>query len=77
MMETLKLFNKLWDAINPQKNLDDHYDKINKAKISKKLREDLIAKVTIAKIVYGYWILLIVTALIVLAGFYFLNHLQG
>jgi len=77
MLEPLKLFNKLWDAINPQKNLDDYYEKIRRDKISKKLREQVIGDFARAKIRYGYWELFIVTLIIVLAGIYLLNHLPG
>jgi hypothetical protein len=56
-----KMFSIFWNVINPQKNLDEHYDKINKARISKPLKEHLIAELTRAKIVCSYWTLLILT----------------
>lgn len=67
-MEILKTVSKLWDALNPQKSLDEHYERITKAKVSQKLRENQLAKITTAKIVCSYWTLGIITlALIIMS----------
>lgn len=67
----IKALSKAWDALNPQKNLDEHYTKITKAKISSKNKERLVVAITWAKIIYGYWILLIVSVIVVFVGIYF------
>ena len=63
----LKFLIKLWESIDPQRNLDNHHDKINKAKISQRLRERLVAEITLAKIRYGdrVWLIIILTILTV------------
>jgi len=70
MLNPLTIFSRLWDTIDPQKNLDKHCDKISKAKISQKLRERLLTTITLAKIVYGIWILILLTQVITIAGNY-------
>ena len=65
-----KIFSILWNAINPQKDLDKHYDKLTKANISKKVREQLIAEVTRATIIYGVWEMALFTVIIIFVGIY-------
>jgi len=56
-----KMFSVFWNIVNPQKNLDEHYEKIRKDKISKPLKEQMMMDVTRAKIVCSYWTLLLFT----------------
>jgi hypothetical protein len=64
-----KIFSIVWNVINPVKNLDEHYDKIRKDRISKPLKEHLIAELTRAKIICSYWTLLIFTIFITALAF--------
>ena len=68
-----KIFSILWDAINPQKNLDKHYDKLIKDKISQRRKEQLIERVTTAKIIYGMWELALLTLILIFIGIHFIN----
>lgn len=73
MKELLKIISTLWDVVNPQKNLDDHWKRVIRVKISQKNKERLVIAMTWAKIFYGYWILLILTGAVVLAGIYIMK----
>ena len=65
-----KIFSILWNAVNPQKDLDKQSDRLTKANISKKAREELLAEVTRATIVYGLWELALFTLIIIFVGIY-------
>jgi len=68
-----KIFSILWDAMNPQKNLDKHYDKLIQGKISQRRKEQLIDRVTTAKIIYGMWELALLTRILIFIGIHFIN----
>ena len=67
-----KIFSILWNAINPQKHLDKQQDRLTKANISKKVREELLTETTKATILYGKWELVIYTLIISFIGVYVL-----
>jgi hypothetical protein len=73
MIEILKIISKLLDAINPQKNLDEHYERITKAKSSQKHRERELSKVTTVKLLCDCWVLLLVTWVIIAGSLYYLG----
>jgi hypothetical protein len=66
MKDLPKIISHFFSTFNPQKDLDKHCDKITRAKISQKLREQLLADMTRAKINYGYFNLGILILVIVL-----------
>ena len=70
-----KIFNMLWNSINPQKYLDKHYDKLTKANISRRVREQLYTDLTKATISYGKWTLVIYILVLIFAGIYVLLSL--
>jgi hypothetical protein len=54
MIDIPKLISRLFEIFNPQKEMDALTALIIKADISKKAREELLGKTTVAKINYGY-----------------------
>lgn len=70
MAEIPKIISRFFEMFNPQKEMDLHCDKITKAKISQKVREQLLADMTRAKTRYGYFNLGIMLLAILLGIFW-------
>jgi hypothetical protein len=70
-----EIFSLLWEGITPQRNLDKYCDKLARYQISQKAREELIAEVTRAKILFSKWEFALFTMLLIFAGVYALLSL--
>jgi hypothetical protein len=72
--DALKIFGNLWSTIDPINSLDKLWAKTYKAKISKRLKEDLLVFITKATVISILWILLIVTLVVFIIGYWLILH---
>jgi hypothetical protein len=74
MKEILKIISKFWETIDPIKSLDRLRNQTYKARISRGRKEDLVVFITKATVIGILWLLLIVTMIVFIIGYWLILH---
>ena len=73
MKKLIAVFSEVWKAVDPG-NLDVLFDKVAKSRLPQKEKARLLSTVARARIIYAYWLLLLITLLLLMVVYWLMLH---